>query len=631
MTGREDDPGVARLLEAAALAGQRFRLVVVAKVLGLDPGDCLVAVDRAVRAGVLVVAPDAGEGWFADEGARPVAEGNLTLAERADLHRRFADALESEPGPNHGQIAFHLSSAAALTVDPVEQARLQIRVARHTFAAGDLVAARAAIRAGVEVARRSGSALLLADAASTLEPVGESSWDGDVYQWCAEALAAKGLDDRTRVRLLARQTQAAVYCGHWAEALALSGEALRGADVLGDTSLLIEALTARQLATSGPDDIEELVRLADRMADLGRSTGRADVEMWGCLWRIDALGFVGDLTAIEAETARLASCVGRIDDRSSRWHLLGAQAALALARAEFGRAERLQGEAVALLERIGHPAVHGAAVSFRIWLGHHVGHSEEMLDPEVWEFGTDPRWVLGSRLFRAFVLVDCGRTEDAAVVYQRCGAPQGWDLARLGVLPVWAIAARVAAALGAHDDVRYLCGRLEPYRGRYVVGGGGATGYLGPVELTLGACASALGDWTAARRDLRQAGTMCREAGMPGLRVEADCLLVEALEASGDPVATRAVAGQALPLARSLGMSPWARRLEQVAVPDDPLSPRERQIAALVAEGLSNREIAANLVISERTAQNHVQHILGKLDFANRAQIAAWTERKRSR
>jgi DNA-binding NarL/FixJ family response regulator len=78
-------------------------------------------------------------------------------------------------------------------------------------------------------------------------------------------------------------------------------------------------------------------------------------------------------------------------------------------------------------------------------------------------------------------------------------------------------------------------------------------------------------------------------------------------------------------------MSPWTGRLERFAVADDPLSPREQQIAALVAAGLRNREIAAQLVISERTAQNHVQHILGKLGFANRAQIAAWTERNRSR
>ena len=68
----------------------------------------------------------------------------------------------------------------------------------------------------------------------------------------------------------------------WTEAFAVSDDAIRAADALGDTSLMIEALTARQPATSGPDDIEELVRLAGRMADLGTSTGRADVEMWAC-------------------------------------------------------------------------------------------------------------------------------------------------------------------------------------------------------------------------------------------------------------------------------------------------------------------------------------------------------------
>jgi DNA-binding CsgD family transcriptional regulator len=44
----------------------------------------------------------------------------------------------------------------------------------------------------------------------------------------------------------------------------------------------------------------------------------------------------------------------------------------------------------------------------------------------------------------------------------------------------------------------------------------------------------------------------------------------------------------------------------------------------LVADGLTNREIGQRLFISERTAQNHVQHILAKLDFTSRAQIAAW-------
>jgi predicted ATPase/DNA-binding CsgD family transcriptional regulator len=54
------------------------------------------------------------------------------------------------------------------------------------------------------------------------------------------------------------------------------------------------------------------------------------------------------------------------------------------------------------------------------------------------------------------------------------------------------------------------------------------------------------------------------------------------------------------------------------------LTGREREIAALVAEGLSNRDIASRLVISPRTAETHVEHILTKLGFTSRAQIAAW-------
>jgi DNA-binding CsgD family transcriptional regulator len=53
------------------------------------------------------------------------------------------------------------------------------------------------------------------------------------------------------------------------------------------------------------------------------------------------------------------------------------------------------------------------------------------------------------------------------------------------------------------------------------------------------------------------------------------------------------------------------------------LTPRERQVAGLVAEGFSNRQIAARLVISERTAESHVERIMDKLAVRNRAGIAA--------
>ncbi|MFF0633477.1 protein kinase [Nocardia sp. NPDC004151] len=69
---------------------------------------------------------------------------------------------------------------------------------------------------------------------------------------------------------------------------------------------------------------------------------------------------------------------------------------------------------------------------------------------------------------------------------------------------------------------------------------------------------------------------------------------------------------------------------EQPAVASPPtgqgvaLTKRERQVAELVARGLTNRQIATELVISQRTAQGHVEHILTKLGFTSRTQIAAW-------
>jgi predicted ATPase/DNA-binding CsgD family transcriptional regulator len=55
-----------------------------------------------------------------------------------------------------------------------------------------------------------------------------------------------------------------------------------------------------------------------------------------------------------------------------------------------------------------------------------------------------------------------------------------------------------------------------------------------------------------------------------------------------------------------------------------PLTRREQQVAELVAQGLSNKEVAARLVIAQRTAESHVDHILTKLGLTNRTQAAAW-------
>jgi DNA-binding NarL/FixJ family response regulator len=64
-----------------------------------------------------------------------------------------------------------------------------------------------------------------------------------------------------------------------------------------------------------------------------------------------------------------------------------------------------------------------------------------------------------------------------------------------------------------------------------------------------------------------------------------------------------------------------------VVDPDFPLTTRQREVAALVARGLTNQEIANALIISPRTAETHVQNVLTKLDLTSRSQLAVWALR----
>jgi DNA-binding CsgD family transcriptional regulator len=83
-------------------------------------------------------------------------------------------------------------------------------------------------------------------------------------------------------------------------------------------------------------------------------------------------------------------------------------------------------------------------------------------------------------------------------------------------------------------------------------------------------------------------------------------------------------AGRALSFADAVaaGLSSQA---EPAAAPvANPLTRREQEVAVLIAEGQTNREIGVRLVITEWTVDTHVRHILTKLGLRSRAQVAAW-------
>jgi DNA-binding CsgD family transcriptional regulator len=86
--------------------------------------------------------------------------------------------------------------------------------------------------------------------------------------------------------------------------------------------------------------------------------------------------------------------------------------------------------------------------------------------------------------------------------------------------------------------------------------------------------------------------------------------------------------------ATELGMEPLRRRaadaLAALMSGPSPLTSRELEVAALVAEGMTNKEVAARLRLSVRTAENHLLNVMNKLGLDNRAQVAAWYTRSRS-
>lgn len=99
-------------------------------------------------------------------------------------------------------------------------------------------------------------------------------------------------------------------------------------------------------------------------------------------------------------------------------------------------------------------------------------------------------------------------------------------------------------------------------------------------------------------------------------------------DALGDTAFTDAVAhGRALTYEDAIAYAAEEPRQPTPTPHEDassPLTRRERQVADLIAQGLSNKEIATILVISQRTAEGHVERILTKLGFTSRARVAAW-------
>ncbi|MFI7065978.1 ATP-binding protein [Kribbella sp. NPDC050124] len=653
------------LVQAAAIVGRDFRLQTVAATLQRSVDDCLPLIDEATTLGFVDRLDN--DFRFVHALTRDAVEASLSTTERTTLHRAVATALEADPGDQLATIASHYAVLAqygdgatarmwmvraaedavrrlayedgvrlyrqALTtrpLDPPECCEILIALGKAAYLAGDL---QGCCAAAVDAAAAAQSPEQAAEAALVLEAVPDPTINATAKRLCEEALARIG-DPALRARLLSLRSHLAFYDGEQTRLDAISSEALDLARAAKDDRALSDALRARQEACPGPEGRAERLQLAAEMLELAKRTGSPRAEMWGEIWRLDALIESGRLAAAAEELPRLRVAVDRLGGPVAAWHHDRIAACIAQARGLYTEAAIIARRGFDRMRPIEPAPATGAYFALQIALAGHVGPSEESRRFAEQPFTPPPRFVTLSLLSRAHLLLCTNSPEQAAASYRQAGPIDTWSLPAFFVLPAYVYATLACLGLGRYDDLAVLLDLLQPFRGEHAVGNGVA--YMGPAELAIGRAAAALGRLDAAVDDLTTAVELAETAGAAGFVAEAQYHLASTLftrDRPGDRDRARPPATEAARLIDLLGMAAYAERagvlVARVGGGDDHgLSARELEVAGLVAEGLTNRQIAERLVISERTAQNHVQHILTKLGFATRSQIAAWSSRR---
>jgi DNA-binding CsgD family transcriptional regulator len=375
------------------------------------------------------------------------------------------------------------------------------------------------------------------------------------------------------------------------------------------------------------------------MLDL--ACGNPDITLWGRLWRFDALCQQGRFDDAEAELDRLGPVAAATRQPLARLHQLRSRVVLAFGRGRFDEVRRLNHEAAQLAERGRHVGATMTALAVEWQVAKLRGDDGPGLD----EARLDPGMVEAERESPVFAVVATtlasrqlalGRRDEALRWYRDLPPAGSPRIPRFMCLVVEALRVQIAADLGDSAPMQEAYRFLTPFADLFVVGGAGATATHGSVQQYLGIAAGELGRTDVAIRHLR-AGIDADDArGLAPFAASGRYRLAVVLSRRGRPGDSdeaRALARRAAATAATLGMQPLRRMAAELV--DNPrdggvLSPREAEIAELVARGMTNRAIAETAHISERTVETHVAHILAKLGFSGRSQIAAWAVTRES-
>jgi DNA-binding CsgD family transcriptional regulator len=309
-----------------------------------------------------------------------------------------------------------------------------------------------------------------------------------------------------------------------------------------------------------------------------------------------------------------------------------ARATLAQHEGRFDDAVRFGSEALELSTRGGHQ---GADFQYRILVSQcrlktAGGPVEDAL------LGT-PIGPDAFHMYAAITSVDLGDFERAAALFELAlpamDEINGSDLQ----VPTYAASARVAWALGRADVAPTIYAALEPFADELGVSASGQAASMGSVSRYLGQMAALMADWDRVETDFARAMRRNLETGARAELAETRFDWATALLRRGlarDRERATAMLEAAARGAAELGMEPLRERaaagLAALKGERSPLTDRELEVAGLVADGLTNKEVATRLRLSVRTAENHLLNLMNKLGLDNRAQVAAWFTRTRS-
>jgi DNA-binding CsgD family transcriptional regulator len=664
------------LLRAAAVLGQEFDATLLGVVTGQPPAVIQNLLADAARR--RLVSRAGGRGRFTHGLIREVLYAELSGEDRLRLHAAAARALREAPGslakPSAEVIAHHLVQAVpllgpepalvatleaadeaeaalayedaatqlSLAVDlaslvaspPIQRRELLLRLGRCRFRAGAISAAWDACREAAADARGAGDWSAVADAATVIRGVDEGrtgqSRLAEIDQLCAEALEHLAESDLSRrAKLLAQRSLGADPFAPRPEP-PLGITALHMAEASGDAEARFLALQARKEELVAPEYCLERLSVGDRALRLAGEGGRSEHAAWGHIWRIDTLWELGRRPQLDAEVAVFAALVERMREPLHRWRLRLIQAAITRMEGRFAETAALLDEALEIGRRGGNDNVDFIDLVARSNLLVEIGGSDEF-EPQVRRYAESSGNTF-ARGWQAALIAASDRMDDLrrlwpALVEPFAGFPRN---------AVWiAATASMADMCCQVEDSEYapqLFASLLPFADRQVVSIAQA-GSRGPVALYLGNLAALIGEWEDSEAFLQRSIASALSMGSPPYEAIARHALAAMWTRRGRPgdraAAVRQV-GLAAAMASELGMRPLEARTgrlleaqrRQASV--SPLSAREFEVARLVAEGLTNHAIAERLHLSSRTAENHVQHVLDKLGFDSRSQIAAW-------